>query len=258
MTRALWLFAAVALVALPASAQRSSEDEAGDVSEVDKDSAGPLRDRIRPVSGHLFLMDGRFEVSPGITVSLRDAFWQKVGFGAAFTYHFTETIGVGARALYNLSLISPNAQICPPPGQGVCASPSFQELTTLPETGQTANVAYGYMSLLTSVDLQWAPIYGKLSLFSEKVLNFNMYVLAGPSFLMYGPTNTFTVGGNVGVGFRFFLNRWLTVRLELRDVLYNEVGARQNADGSPQTSFRNQLMTELGLSMFFPTVFNEG
>lgn len=248
MKRSLWLFAAAALVALPASAQRASEDEAGDVSEVDKDSAGPLRDRIRPVSGHLFRMEGRFEVSPGLTVSLRDAFWQKVGFGAAFTYHFTETIGVGARALYNLSLISGNAQICAPGGG--CATPTFEELTTF--DGQTANVAYGYMSLLTSIDLQWAPIYGKLSLFSESVLNFNMYVLAGPSFLMYGPTNTFTVGGNVGVGFRFFLNRWLTVRLELRDVLYYEQGA------NARDSFRNQLMTELGLSMFFPTVFNEG
>ena len=62
---------ALALFAAPAFA--ASEDEAGDVSEVDKDSAGPLRERVRPVSGHLFLMDGRFEVSPGIGISLRDA-----------------------------------------------------------------------------------------------------------------------------------------------------------------------------------------
>lgn len=248
MTRAFPLFVALALAAAPAFAQRSSEDEAGDVSEVDKDSSGPLKDRIRPVSGHLFLMDGRFEVSPTVTVSLRDAFWQKVGFGAGFMYHFTETLGLGGRVLYNLSLISGAAQICDPAGG--CASPSFEELTTF--DGQTANVAFGYMSLLTSIDLQWAPIYGKLSLFAEKVLNFNMYILAGPSFLMYGPSNTFTVGGNIGVGFRFFINRWLTVRLELRDVLYYEEGANN------RNSFRNQLMTELGLSMFFPTVFNEG
>ncbi|MFZ5438606.1 MAG: outer membrane beta-barrel domain-containing protein [Myxococcota bacterium] len=230
------------------SAFAASEDEAGDVSEVDKDAAGPLKDRIRPVSGHLFLMNGRFEVSPEIGISLRDAFWQKVGFGAAFTYHFTESVGLSARATYNLSLISGTAQICDPQGGG-CSLPTFSELTTY--NGQTANVAYGYMSLLTSVDLQWAPLYGKIALFSEKILNFNMYGLIGPTFLMYGPTNTFTVGGNIGVGFRFFINQWLTVRLELRDVLYYEEGANK------RDSFRNQLMTQIGLSMFFPTVFGE-
>jgi outer membrane beta-barrel protein len=244
----------LALLALPAFAQKSSEDEAGDVSEVDKDASGPLKDRIRPVSGHLFLMDGRFEVSPGIALSLRDAFWQKVGFGAAFTYHFSESIGLSARAMYNLSLISGAAQVCSPSGGG-CAAPTFTELTTF--NGQTANVAYGYMSLLTSIDLQWAPLYGKLALFSEKILNFNMYGLIGPTFLMYGPSNTFTVGGNVGIGFRFFLNEWLTVRLELRDVLYNEVGARKDETGNLQNSFRNQLMAEFGFSMFFPTIFRE-
>lgn len=241
---ALWLLA-LALVSAPAAAQRSTEDEAGDVSEVDKDSAGPLKERIRPVSGHLFLMDGRFEVSPAVGVSVRDAFFTKVFFGAALTYHFTETLAVSGRGGYNLSLISGAAQICDP--QGGCAAPSYDELTTA--NGQPANVAYGLMSLLTSVDLQWAPLYGKISLFSEKVLHFNMYGLVGPAFLMYGPTSTFTVGGNVGLGFRFFLNEWLTVRAELRDVLYQEAGY------AGRDSFRNQLMVEFGLSMFFPTIF---
>ncbi|MFO0597302.1 MAG: outer membrane beta-barrel domain-containing protein [Myxococcaceae bacterium] len=239
----------VLALALSAQALAASEDEAGDVSEVDKDATGPLRDRIRPVSGHLFLMDGRFEVSPGVALSLRDAFWQKIGFGAAFTYHFTETIGLGVRASYNLSLISGTAQICDP-GTGVCTLPTQRELTT-DFNGNTANVAFGYMSLLTSIDLQWAPLYGKLALFSEKVLNFNMYGLVGPAFLMYGPNTTPTLGGNVGIGFRFFFNEWLTLRLELRDVLYYEVGAND------RNSFRNQLMAEVGFSMFFPTLFHE-
>lgn len=246
------VFLLAALLAAPAFA--ASEDEAGDVSEVDKDSSGPLKDRVRPVSGHLFLMDGRFEVSPGIGISLRDAFWQKIGFGAAFTYHFTEAVGVSARATYNLSLISGAAQICDPEGGG-CASPTDAELSTF--DGQPANVSFGRMSLLTSVDLQWAPLYGKLALFSEKILNFNMYILAGPTFLMYGPPGAteFTVGGNLGVGFRFFFNQWLTLRLEVRDVLYFEKNGRDPAPGAG--SFRNQLMTEIGFSMFFPTIFNE-
>lgn len=255
-----WLL--LALVALPALAQKS-EDEAGDVSEADKDSSGPLRDRIPPVSGHLFLMDGRFEVSPGIGLSVRDAFFTKVFFGAALTYHFTESIAVSARGGYNLSLISGAAQICTagtsstPPS---CRSPTLEELTTQLEsngTRSTANVAYGLNTVLASVDFQWAPIYGKLSLSAERMLSFNMYALLGPSLVMYGPNSELGVGGNVGLGFRFFLNKFLTIRTELRDNIYYERGVGTNADGEPNGSLRNQLMVEFGFSIFLPTTFQE-
>ena len=107
------------LAAAPAFAQSKAEDEAGDVSEVDKDSSGPLRERIPPVSGHVFLMDGRFEISPELGISLRDAFFTKYLFGASLTYHFTETLGVSLRGGYTLSIISGAAQICPPPSAGI-------------------------------------------------------------------------------------------------------------------------------------------
>lgn len=235
-----------------------SEDEAGDVQEVDKDAAGPLRDRIRPVSGHLFLMDSRFEVSPTLGVSVRDAFFTKVLLGAALTYHFTDAFALSARGGYTVSLISGSAQICTPPnsdnGQPAgCRPPTMDELTRKAD-GTVANKAYGLMTFLATIDLQWSPLYGKISLFAEKVLNFNMYGLIGPAVLMYGPTSRITVGGNVGLGFRFFINKWLTVRLELRDLIYNEEGLEVT---QTTNSIRNQLMTELGFSMFFPTVFED-
>jgi outer membrane beta-barrel protein len=255
-----WLL--LALIAMPAFAQKS-EEEAGDVSEADKDSAGPLRERIPPVSGQLFLMDGRFEISPGIGLSVRDAFFTKVMFGAALTYHFTETIGVSLRGGYNLSLVSGAAQICTPAtattGAG-CRSPTTQELTTRIDSSGTrvpANVAFGLNTLLASLDFQWAPIYGKLSLSAEKVLSFNMYGIIGPTLVMYGPNNTLTAGGNVGLGFRFFLNKFLTIRVELRDTIYYEFGVGMQSDGSPAGSLRNQLMAEFGFSIFLPTVFQE-
>lgn len=265
-----WLLLAALFVAAPAFAQESeSEDEAGDVSEVDKDASGPLRDRVRPVSGHLFLMDGRFELSPMVGLSFRDAFWTKVLFGAAFTYHFNEMMALSARGGYTLSLIAGSAQICTPavpadPAAGVlaqaggCRPPTVDEMTK--HEGTPQNKAYGLTTFLATVDFQWAPIYGKVSLFAEKTLSFNMYVLAGPALVLYGPTTQATVGGNVGVGFRFFVNRWVAVRAELRDVFYYEDGfvPPSAPANTPAGSFRNQLMFELGASMFFPTVFKEG
>ena len=44
--------------------QRNEESEAGDVAEIDKDARGPLRERIRPVSGQLYVREGRSSLRP--------------------------------------------------------------------------------------------------------------------------------------------------------------------------------------------------
>ncbi len=265
MNRASWGLI-VFLAAAPVWAQRA-EEEAGDVSEVDKDASGPLRDRIHPVSGHLFQMDGRFELSPGLGISVRDAFFTKVLFGAALTYHFTETFAASLRGAYTLSVISNSAQICNPTGSANgpaagCQPPTMEQLTL--DGGKPVNKAFGLLTFLGSLDLQWAPVYGKLALFAENVLYFNMYGLAGPTVVLYGPTTSVTVGGNVGLGFRFAINSWLAVRLELRDTIYaetgyNVVGYAESGEARVEypLSIRNQLTGELGLSMFFPTAFGE-
>jgi outer membrane beta-barrel protein len=251
-----WLLGAALLAATPALAQKA-EEEAGDVSEVDKDAAGPLRERIRPVSGHLFLMEKRFEFSPNIGVSIRDAFFTKVLFGAAFTYHFTEAFALSLHGAYTASLVAGSAQICVPPNNpdglpAGCRSPTWDELTK--SEGTPTNKAWGLMTFFADLDLMWSPIYGKISLFAENAINFNMYGLIGPTVLMYGATNVITAGGNAGIGFRFIVNQWLSVRLEVRDIVYNEVGVQGL---STTNSVRNQLLTELGVSMFFPTVFED-
>lgn len=235
------------------AAQSSEEEEAGDVSEVDKDRQGPLRERVRPVSGHLFLKKGRFEFSPSATVSLRDAFFSKYIFGGTLTYHPLETLGVSLRLGYALNRVSGAAQICEfpepvegqPPPTRTCSSPSMQELD-----GQ----APGQLKLLGGADVQWAPIYGKLSLMAEKFVHFDMYGVLGASVVQYqgpdlstptGGQSYMTGGGNVGVGARFFLNRWVTLRTEVRDLIYVE-----KSRGS-DNYLRNQLMFELGVSFFF-------
>ncbi|MBX7113374.1 MAG: outer membrane beta-barrel domain-containing protein [Myxococcaceae bacterium] len=251
MKRVLLMLALLVMPSL-AFAQKSTEDEAGDVSEVDKDSSGPLRDRIRPVTGHLFLMKGRFELSPGISISVKDAFFTKYVFGLSATYYFTESLGLSLRGGYALSVTSGAAQICvrDASGNASCRLPTDTELNGLDANGRTK--AFGKIGLLAGLDLQWAPVYGKISLTAEKVIGFNMYAMAGPQLVQQGPNNALTVGGNVGLGMRFFFNRWLCLRTELRDVIYME------PNGPIGDSLRNQLMIDFGFSLFFPTTFTEG
>lgn len=222
----------------------ASEQEAGDVSEVDKDRLGPLRERVRPVSGHLFLKEGRFEFSPSATFSVKDAFFTKYILGATLTYHATETLGVSLRAGYAIPTVAGAAQICNFSDGSGCHRPTYDELN---------GKAPGQISLLGGLDLQWAPIYGKVSLLAENFLHFDLYGIGGATAVQYrGPGATeLTVGGNVGVGMRFFVNRWVTVRSEFRDLIYVEKAI------NPTTTLRNQLLFELGVSFFFPTAHPE-
>jgi outer membrane beta-barrel protein len=54
----------------------------------------------------------------------------------------------------------------------------------------------------------------------------------------------------VGLGLRFFLNRYMTLRAEMRDLIYVEKAESDN-------SLRNQLLFELGFSFFLPTALPE-
>lgn len=242
--------------AAPASKpSASSESEAGDVTEVDKDDIGPLKERITPVSGHLFLKKGRFELSPSATFSFRDAFFTKYILGGTLTYHPMETFGISLRAGYALNSVSGSAQQCSFGQDGTtrgCNAPSFS---------QVDGRAPGQITMTGGVDLQWAPIYGKLSLMAEKFVHFDIYAVGGVSAVQYrGPpdegattasTARVTPGANVGVGAHFFLNRWMTVRTELRDLIYVEKAV------IPESVTRNQLLFELGVSFFFPTAHPE-
>jgi outer membrane beta-barrel protein len=245
------LFLAAALLSTAAFAQRS-EDEAGDTAEVDKDALSPLRDRVRPVSGHLFLMKGRFEISPGVSFSVRDAFFSKYNVGLMLNYHFTEELGIRLRGGYSFATPSGTAQICETDAAGLrsCRVPSVNELV---DKG-----AYGNTPLLVDLALEWAPLYGKLAFIAEAFVHFNFYINLGATLVLYQnaspglqPVMNVTVGGNVGLGMRWFFTRWLTARLELRDVLYSEASQQY------QASFRNQLLLEAGISIFLPTDFSE-
>jgi outer membrane beta-barrel protein len=253
MTR-LGTFAFLLLLAAPAFAQSRSEEEAGDVSEVEKDASGPLRDRVRPVSGHLFRMKGRFELAPDVGISFSDAFFTKYAPGIAAIYHFNDDFAVGVHAAYAFNKVSGAAQVCSSdPAHRGCEQPSAELLTE--------KNAFGQITTYLGLELQWSPIYGKVGLSSEFFPHFNMYLALGPTAVMYkggvaGSNDTrsmFTLGGDVGIGFRFVINRWLAFKFELRDLLYVE----NMGPGKYETSFRNQLMFQLGFAFFFPLNFKE-
>lgn len=252
-------FAALLLAAPLAFAQ--TEEDAGDVSEVDKDRVSPLRERIGPVSGHLFRKKGRLEVSPSMTSSINDPFFQKYLAGAAVSYYLTEHLGLNARVGFDLpqlmggGMVSRAAQICTTEATGTntvrgCRPPTYEELD---------GRAPGQLTMMAGLDVEYAPIYGKVGIVAETFVHFDLYGMVGAAMVGYrgpavegtGATSYTTVGGNVGIGARLVFTRWLALRAELRDLIYDERALTES-----DHSLRNQLLFELGVSVFLPSTFS--
>jgi outer membrane beta-barrel protein len=232
-------------------------EEAGDAAALDRD-VGPLKDRIPPVVRHVFLLKERWELVPSVAFSFRDPFFTKYVFELSLTYNFNDTLGAMIRAGYAADAVSGSAQICTinveAGGTRGCRSPTYDELN---------GKGTGQIKFLGALDAQWTPVYGKFNLFGEWVLHFDLYGILGPAFVSYlgppaagqtGSTSTFTVGGEVGIGMRFFFNKWMTLRVELRDDIYGE----KSPTPTGGTAVQNQLFIDVGIGFFFPTTFHDG
>jgi outer membrane beta-barrel protein len=232
------LLALLAALALPASALGAQPSAQEPENEGQKAVPIDLEDKMPPVSGRLFLKNGRFEISPTLSASLADAFFQKYSGGLKLNYHLVESISVGLFATYSLNTPSSVVSVCKPDGS--CKGPELAELTDVP----------GKLGMMAGVDVAWAPMYGKFSLFAEKVLHFDLAFVGGLSAVQYqvpGGANAFAIGGHFGVGQRYFITPNLTLRVELRDYVYN---AQTVKLGNSSSKLQNQIMFELGLSYF--------
>jgi outer membrane beta-barrel protein len=241
--RASWLLLALVL------ATPSLAAEEGEVAEVEKDRVSPLKQRVPPVSGTFFLKQGRLEIAPSTGISFKDSFFHKNAFGLEIAQHFHETVAVGARGSFALNSQARAMQICLPSEdaqtESSCHYASMAELD---------GRAPGQLLFLAGVNLQWSPLYGKVSLFALGFPNFDLYLLFGADLVGYkGPSDApgsvlhLSPGGEVALGTRLFLTNWLALRFELRDLVYFESVKRL---GVTNAALRQQFFFQLGFSIF--------
>jgi outer membrane beta-barrel protein len=250
------LLTVLLLAALTSGAARAAAPEEPGSEGSDSGNEPGILCRIPPVSGNVFLKSGRTEFYPLAAISFRDAFYRKYVLGLEVAHHFHETFALSGRGSYAFTSESRAMQICDgadPSSAGVtCHAPSKAELD---------GRAPGQIQYMVGLDLQWSPIYGKISLTGELFGNFDLYLLAGAQAIGYkgptdsGPGSTLknTIGGEAGVGARIFLNRWFALRWELKDLVYSETVRLNDVNSS---TLRQQFFFQLGFSLFFPTGFS--
>jgi outer membrane beta-barrel protein len=209
--------------------------------------ADAFEHKVKPVSGQLYRKAGKVELTlPAAGLSLNDPFFTKYVAGAKLGYHLNESFSIGLTGALASASPTGSTAVCPL-NQG-CRAASTAQLNQVP----------GQVKWLAGVELAFSPVYGKLNVFAEKAVHFDLSLLAGADFVTYRdvlgaveanagatPGTASSPGGHVGLGARLFLARFLALRLEVRDIFYS---VPRLATGSLQA----QLLAEAGLSFFIP------
>ncbi|HYD42811.1 MAG TPA: outer membrane beta-barrel domain-containing protein [Anaeromyxobacter sp.] len=213
--------------------------------------------KIPPVSAALYRKAGRFELTLSGNLSVNDAFYSKYFGGLKLGYHIFESVSVTAYGAMGLNTKAGSAQVCPS-GEG-CRPADRVQMWQVP----------GNIKLMAGVEGAWAPVYGKLNLFSEQVAHFDLGILHGWDWITYqkvlsgtqaaeydergqSPGTESTIGMHLGLATRIFLTESIALRLEFRDYFYLAKIPNVREGRGARTELQQQLFAELGVSVFFP------
>ena len=217
---------AVMVLALSKSVWAQAEPE----SSAPELSVPKIFDRVRAMPKKKMLRQGRVELSVQGSVGIADAYYHVLGGAAVLTVYPGETLGF---AVTGLVLAEPE-----PSGN--------LDLVRRGLLAQPADYSPLYAGLLGSV--VWVPVVGKLSVMDQSILYFDTFVTMGGG-VVWNQNRELQPAVEASIGQHFVVSDWLTMRVQLRDVLYQD---RYIFIGDERQALRNYLMLELGFGLFVP------
>jgi outer membrane beta-barrel protein len=220
-----------------------------------------------PIKNRFFLKANRFEIAPVLGYVPNNPFARRYVGGALLAYHISESIAAEGAILYSPDL-----------GQD-----DLKGLTgTLVQIAHQGDPDAGFqqpvdkMTLGATFALRWAPVYGKINLLGEQVLNFDFYGTLGLGLLSIAEyyatyneewgvssdsvvalspaTSKYTVPVNVCIGFDFFVSQSVALKLDARSYMY--IGRQPDYDPESDdelgSRLYNNFIASAGVSIFIP------
>ncbi|MCE3009083.1 MAG: outer membrane beta-barrel domain-containing protein [Proteobacteria bacterium] len=178
---------------------------------------------------------GRFQAYGSFANVVNDPWFMGIGVSGRLAYYFTEAWGVEATGSF---LSNSERQ---------SAKDLYEEHRVRPDSFIHAK---SYMGLAAI----WTPIYGKTTLFNQRIIPFDMYFTAGAgSSALDGGTGGSTI--HTGTGQIYAINKSMGFRWDLS---WNFIRARatpksDSGEGKPGSEgYYNNLILSAGISWFFP------
>lgn len=193
---------------------------------------------IEVVQNRQYSKKNRLSIGASIGTASTDPFLSVQAASASLGYHFSETFGV--TAIYRKYLVSD--------------SKAYDEF----RSGVSTNVAAGTAVINTNRpssfmggEMEYSPLYGKISLSGASIVHYDAHLLLGAGITDTETGKYFTP--TVGVGPQFYLGNSVAVRLDYRLAMMKETLKDKSATGNgriagERTNFSHQV--NLGLVLF--------
>jgi outer membrane beta-barrel protein len=265
-----WLAAAVLTVGLQAPAV-AADTPAGVALKEAKGDKAPFN----VVQNRFFMKEGRIEVTPILGYVPNNPMVKRYVGGLLGAYHLSETFAVEGAFLYS-------------PDFGVGDLKGLTHTLVDIAGNQSGEGDSDFRQPLDKMIMgatfaaRWSPLYGKINLIGESVLNFDVYGVAGLGMLSiesyyatfnteYDPENPvpnvtpseLTKTGkralltpNLGIGFNFFLNQSVAFKIDARNYFYigpePDYTERDDTSEALEKRLYNNLVASVGVSFFIP------
>lgn len=226
--------------------------------------------RRRVIQNRFFLKKNRFEISPSFGYVPNNPMVRRITGAVGFGFHFTEELSVSGEFSYSPDLgeddLKGLATVLIDRAHNADPDGDFQQ-------------PLDKITLAGSFQLNWAPIYGKLNLIGETVVNYDFYLGIGVGMyslsryaavydenasseqieqsdilLLESQGNAIKVGPTIAVGANLFLTQFLSLRLGGRLNLYVDRKPDYDItdDEVPGQQLVNRFVASVGVSIFVP------
>ena len=194
-----------------------------------------------------------FRALVGTTVN--DNMVRHYTLGGELSYYLTDVLAIGVEGQYYIR--------------------SFREPFDLVARQARRLPTVNQYNWSAALNFHYVPVYGKFAVLDRKLVAWEVYFTAGigagqseviPRDKKFPGFTNLLIQPNLGASMRFFLAKWLTINLGVRDYVFIDkfeptnraVGvndtaamAKDNAD----SAFINNIMFQIGISFWLPTSF---
>ncbi len=203
-----------------------------------------------------FLKAKRTELYPFVGTTMNDNMIRHYAIGGELSYYLTDVLAVGVEGQYYVD--------------------SFREPFDLVARQARRLPTVNKYNWSAALNFHYVPVYGKFAIFDKRLITWEVAFTAGigagqseviPRDTTFESFSTLLIMPNVGANMRFFLAKWLTLNVGIRDYIFidkfepttrieggmNDSGAAAKENAS--SSIINNVMFQIGLSFWLPTSF---
>jgi len=202
-----------------------------------------------------FLKSRRTELLPFVGTTMNDNMIRHYTIGGELAYYLTDVLAVGVEGMYYVH--------------------SFQEPFDLVARQARRLPTVNQYNWSAALDFHYVPVYGKFAILDHSLVTWESFFTAGigagqsqviPRDTKFDSFTNLLIMPNVGASMRFFISRWLTVSVGIRDYIFFDHfeplnrsdtmfkgadDAKAHADGS----LINNVMFQIGVSFWIPRSF---